>query len=780
MDKYAQHIALGVGNKDRTEIESDEENPTMPELTKDLNEVSLDEVPDGEVEDLLKYEYATDVSDLQDITLTDEGTVKAPENTTSYTDLIALAEHDPSTVDPDELAIEQLRKDAVNGELSAVIDSQFGGDVVMDTINRAASEVQGDVGVQKKKLFREAVSHATEMADTRKEAAQYAGDYVLKVSNDTSMSLEARKEAMGGFDKSRQYVESHSEAPDNVNVKESSNGALYYDSDDRGRGNIEATGPVDNTLLDMTREELDKGMDVDVNDPDANLEDALASVSVAKAISSNFDVSHSRADRFVTEANQRGVSDIESIIRSAGAIFSKQDEIIEGDVYYDQNDETEVVITEVDGDDVMVSSGDASWEESVEHVSNLLETGDWVHLPDEERSVEQKAVDEADLEDPDGDGENEMEIEEDTEEKDDPCWDGYTQVGMKEQNGEMVPNCVPSDEAKSAKQEDPCWDGYTMVGRKDNGDPNCVPDEDVDNYDPSKHEKGRFLQWEKRVANKQDPCWEGYTMVGTQEDGSPRCVPDDDVDNYDPNKSQKQEAAEGLEDACWDGYVAVGMKPDPNGDGMVPDCVPKDSEKAQKQSDVDHDIVYDVVASAYDITPDEAQEILHDAVDVSDEEEEEMLEENDTLSRAITHGANRANPNFRNSPQNTQKGRVYVDHPSDVPDQYELHTGLSEGVYYYDTEEGTETETTDDDEYDLGSSIFDAGDEVIIETESEKEIRGRVLEHNPDYEEMIVENKDGEEVSVDTSEVADIRQPSTEESRFENAVKRGASQALLD
>ena len=28
-----------------------------------------------------------------------------------------------------------------------------------------------------------------------------------------------------------------------------------------------------------------------------------------------------------------------------------------------------------------------------------------------------------------------------------PCWDGYKQVGMKEKNGKMVPNCVPDDEA---------------------------------------------------------------------------------------------------------------------------------------------------------------------------------------------------------------------------------------------------------------------------------------------------------------------------------------------
>ncbi len=41
------------------------------------------------------------------------------------------------------------------------------------------------------------------------------------------------------------------------------------------------------------------------------------------------------------------------------------------------------------------------------------------------------------------------EVEEESEaalekEADDPCWDGYVQVGMQEKNGKRVPNCVPS------------------------------------------------------------------------------------------------------------------------------------------------------------------------------------------------------------------------------------------------------------------------------------------------------------------------------------------------
>jgi hypothetical protein len=31
--------------------------------------------------------------------------------------------------------------------------------------------------------------------------------------------------------------------------------------------------------------------------------------------------------------------------------------------------------------------------------------------------------------------------------KQDPCWDGYVQRGMKEQGGKMVPNCVPSEKS---------------------------------------------------------------------------------------------------------------------------------------------------------------------------------------------------------------------------------------------------------------------------------------------------------------------------------------------
>jgi hypothetical protein len=35
--------------------------------------------------------------------------------------------------------------------------------------------------------------------------------------------------------------------------------------------------------------------------------------------------------------------------------------------------------------------------------------------------------------------------------KDDPCWEGYEQVGMKEKDGKEVPNCVPKKKKKSSE-----------------------------------------------------------------------------------------------------------------------------------------------------------------------------------------------------------------------------------------------------------------------------------------------------------------------------------------
>lgn len=74
------------------------------------------------------------------------------------------------------------------------------------------------------------------------------------------------------------------------------------------------------------------------------------------------------------------------------------------------------------------------------------------------------------------------------------------------------------------------------------------------------------------------PCASHTSLVGTLVEAGEL-----EVDSaYDDGEEQEmQDPAEDLDDACWEGYVAVGLKPDPNGDGMVPDCVPEDSAQAQ-------------------------------------------------------------------------------------------------------------------------------------------------------------------------------------------------------
>ena len=45
------------------------------------------------------------------------------------------------------------------------------------------------------------------------------------------------------------------------------------------------------------------------------------------------------------------------------------------------------------------------------------------------------------------------------------CWTGYTQRGMKEKNGRMVPNCVPVEKVQKSVFED-VFDPYNLVKRK--------------------------------------------------------------------------------------------------------------------------------------------------------------------------------------------------------------------------------------------------------------------------------------------------------------------------
>lgn len=247
------------------------------------------------------------------------------------------------------------------------------------------------------------------------------------------------------MDKNRVYVSEPSEAPNDALVREGGRGRYYYVTGERGQ-NHDVGGDKDNPLIEITIEDLDK-----------------------------------------------------------------QVELTEGDVFYDTINETEAMISEINGDEVTVTTNSAEWAETVEDVRSKLEDQDWVHLPDEERSTKQD---------------------------DNPCWEGYEMVGTKVQDGEEVPNCVPKSDVQQT------------VGEMDN---------------PTRREVLRQFNAQTDEKQDDDPCWEGYEMVGMKvQDGEkvPNCVPEDEVENAEKlyARDEKQgeligkpfEGPEGQ--GPWDGF----------------------------------------------------------------------------------------------------------------------------------------------------------------------------------------------------------------------------------
>ena len=51
--------------------------------------------------------------------------------------------------------------------------------------------------------------------------------------------------------------------------------------------------------------------------------------------------------------------------------------------------------------------------------------------------------------------------------KDDPCWDDYEMVGMKDKNGRKVPNCVPKENYVSDAQRKAVWAARNEKGIKE-------------------------------------------------------------------------------------------------------------------------------------------------------------------------------------------------------------------------------------------------------------------------------------------------------------------------
>jgi transcription antitermination factor NusG len=88
---------------------------------------------------------------------------------------------------------------------------------------------------------------------------------------------------------------------------------------------------------------------------------------------------------------------------------------------------------------------------------------------------------------------------EDLDEADDPCWDGYKQIGMKTKDGEQVPNCVPEGENHRQPPEQEIEEHLEgLMGQFSESNLN---EEDSDNTDQSLQRVKVYLYKSKEVVN---------------------------------------------------------------------------------------------------------------------------------------------------------------------------------------------------------------------------------------------------------------------------------------
>jgi hypothetical protein len=156
-----------------------------------------------------------------------------------------------------------------------------------------------------------------------------------------------------------------------------------------------------------------------------------------------------------------------------------------------------------------------------------------------------------------------LSVKEAKKSEDDPCWKGYTQVGMKNKNGKEVPNCVPSkgvpkakgykDKVEEAKKEpdheqsmirselETIRKAVDRLKSKMKGEGNVEAwvqskitkaadyiDSAADYIDSGEHNVHNSMDEEKK---KDDPCWKGYRQVGMKKKNGkevPNCVPVDE------------------------------------------------------------------------------------------------------------------------------------------------------------------------------------------------------------------------------------------------------------
>lgn len=167
---------------------------------------------------------------------------------------------------------------------------------------------------------------------------------------------------------------------------------------------------------------------------------------------------------------------------------------------------------------------------------------------------------------------------------------------------------------------------YDMVA----GEYASLEDEDVHEvlHEAAGIDKGVRLDWQERLDKDEDPCWDGYTMVGLKDNGNPRCVPDDDVENYDADKSQKSRVYVDNEsevpeqyDAQTSDSGAVYYETDSgSGDRELVDGDDISDEQLNEMEDNIEDLVSEVEGKVREMGEDFAMAIIEENPDQSVEE----------------------------------------------------------------------------------------------------------------------------------------------------------------
>ncbi len=198
----------------------------------------------------------------------------------------------------------------------------------------------------------------------------------------------------------------------------------------------------------------------------------------------------------------------------------------------------------------------------------------------------------------------------------DPCWKGYTQVGMKKKGGRKVPNCVPSKgvpDAKGYKEEVDIEQQYKedtkycLLCRKNEKRMDCSWGPQMwDKYSIAKlhpANESKIHEDHKEIASGKKKDDEGY-MARVEFDQIERSINmlrklvkkgDQQLPAWVQSKitraadfidtaAEYMSSDEDVSEACWSGYKQVGMKK--KGKRVVPNCVPEQKTFNQFMTEV--------------------------------------------------------------------------------------------------------------------------------------------------------------------------------------------------